>query len=175
MNFRKVDMINKKILESKGQALIEFILFLPLLIGIYSFVKGYAQSIFSSINQQKIIRSYFYYRIQNSSMFPVPATIQGVYQNWNYFSVFFIGWMDYNYQDYPIMSCYKPDIFFNAGENELCQESYSEKVTPWVKVGSVYGVCGASYYQTNGNVYLIPEGKNVPVGVISDQRSCIIQ
>ena len=160
--------------SEKGHALIELIIFLPIFFGIYSFVSGYANAIFTSINQQKIVRSYFYFRVQNSSMFPVPITIDGAYQNWNYFGFFFIGWMDYDYQNFPIMICHKPDLFFSKTD-EKCHESYNKSSTSWIKVGSVYGVCGASYFQREGKVFLIPDHKSIPINLISDQRSCLIQ
>ena len=58
--------------HQKGQALIELIIFLPLMFMFYSMISGFANAINGSINQQKIARSYFYYRLQNNSTIPKP-------------------------------------------------------------------------------------------------------
>ena len=56
-----------------GQALIELIIFLPLMFMFYSMISGFANAINASINQQKVARAYFYYKVQNNSTIPKPS------------------------------------------------------------------------------------------------------
>jgi hypothetical protein len=67
-------MFRKK-LDQRGQALIELIIFLPLIFTLYGLIGGFANAINGSINQQKITRSYFYFRAQNSSNLVGPQII----------------------------------------------------------------------------------------------------
>src|SRR6476661_10177366 len=123
----------KRLKNEKGQALIELIVFLPLMITLYSVIGGLASSINGSINQQKVTRAYFYYRIQNNSTIPSPKA--GDWNTWKKFGMFFIGWKDY-FQDSstPVMPCYKINIPFKNSPQDKCEDSYSEQKTLWVRV-----------------------------------------
>src|SRR5665648_323680 len=104
-------LMKKKLNCQKGQALIELIVFLPLMITLYSVIGGFANAINGSINQQKVSRSYFYYRIQNNST--IPGIKSGDYQNWRKFGMFYIGWKErFENADQPVMPCYKISIPF---------------------------------------------------------------
>lgn len=165
----------KIIKNSSGQALIELIIFLPLIVTLYTIISGFANSINGSINQQKITRAYFYNRAQNNSTIPNPRTIQGAYENWRYFSVFYIGWKDYfKGEGIPIMPCYKVNIPLKNRPTDKCDESYSEQNTLWVRVGSVYGICGTSYYHSNGKVFFMPDSQATSFTSVIDRSSCII-
>lgn len=165
----------KKNQKESGQALIELIIFLPLIVTLYSVISGFANSINGSINQQKIARSYYYYRIQNNSTTPSPISVQNDFQRWSYFSIFFIGWKDYDKnQGSPVMPCYKVSIPFKDNPNDKCDEAYSSEKSLWVKVGTVYGTCGATFYHNNGKVYYAPDQGGNDFSAVLDLRSCII-
>lgn len=163
----------KKENNEKGQALIELIVFLPLMITLYSVIGGLASSINGSINQQKVTRAYFYYRIQNNSTIPTPKS--GDYNTWKKFGMFFIGWKDY-FQDSstPVMPCYKVSIPFKNSPQDKCEDSYSEQKTLWVRVGTVYGVCGATFMFLSGTdaTYLPDSGYRFEE--VTDRSSCLI-
>jgi len=162
--------INK---DQRGQALIELIIFLPLIVTLYSVISGFANSINGSINQQKIARSYYYYRIQNNSTTPSPLSVPS-FESWSYFSVFFIGWRDYvKGGGSPIMPCYKVSIPFKDSPNDKCEDSYQNDKSLWVKVGTVYGTCGATFFHSNGKVYYAPDQGGGDFSAVVDQRSCI--
>ena len=164
-----------KVKLNKGQALIELIIFLPLMIALYSVISGFANSINGSINQQKITRAYFYNRIQNNSTFPGPSLVGDSLPMWSVFGVFFIGWKDYfKNATSPVMPCYKVSIPFKNGPKDKCEDAYSQKRTLWVRVGTVYGVCGTSLFYSSDEVYMIPDGVGPGFQVVSDKRSCII-
>jgi hypothetical protein len=160
---------------NQGQALIELIIFLPLMITLYSVISGFANSINGSINQQKITRAYFYNRIQNNSTFPGPSLVKESLPSWSVFSVFFIGWKDY-FKDgeSPVMPCYKVSIPFKKGPKDKCEDAYTQKRTLWVRVGTVYGVCGTSLFHNSGEVYMVPDGIGPGPQAVSDNTSCVI-
>jgi len=167
--------MNKTFISNRGQALIELIIFLPLIVSLYSVISGFANSINGSINQQKISRAYFYNRIQNNSTIPGPGLLNKSYLNWGLFSVFFIGWKDYfKGEDSPIMSCYKVNIPFKNSPKDKCEDFYDKKNTLWVRVGTVYGICGATYFHSNSKVYYVPDSKGLDFSLVVDRRSCII-
>lgn len=164
--------------DEKGQALIELIIFLPLMITLYSVIGNFASAINGSINQQKIARSYFYYRIQNNSYVPGPNNIPGNV-NWDQFGMFFIGWKDYfpegGESGTPFMPCYKVSIPFKEKPGDKCEDKYSKESTLYVRVGTVYGVCGATYKQVDSRYFLVPDGDGLNYLQTVDQSSCIIK
>jgi hypothetical protein len=161
--------------KSSGQALIELIIFLPLIVTLYSVIAGFANSINGSINQQKIARSYFYNRIQNNSTIPNPRTLNNTYVNWSIFSVYYIGWKDYfKGEGFPVMPCYRVNIPLKDKVKDNCEDAYSEKSTLWIRVGTVYGICGASFLHSNGKVYYLPDFPGINFTSVVDKSSCII-
>lgn len=166
--------------NNSGQALIELIIFLPLMITLYSVIGGFASSINGSINQQKVTRAYFYYRVQNNSTIPGPKA--GPFQSWEQFGMFYIGWKDYfkggdESGGQPVMPCYKISIPFKDTPGDNCEDRYSQTRTLWVRVGTVYGVCGATYLsQGPTKIFTLPDVKidNIFTQVI-DKSSCIIR
>lgn len=165
--------MNKKL--NQGQALIELIIFLPLMITLYSVISGFANSINGSINQQKIVRAYFYNRIQNNSTFPGPTIVETGFKSWSVFGVFFIGWAEFVKSDgSTMMPCYKVNIPFKDSPKDKCEDAYSENKTLWIRVGTVYGVCGTSLFHNSNQVYMVPDGPGPGFKALSDKRSCII-
>lgn len=161
--------------NKKGQALIELIVFLPLMITLYSVIGGLASSINGSINQQKVTRAYFYYRVQNNSTIPGPKA--GDWSTWKKFGMFYIGWKDYFQSgDTPVMPCYKISIPFKETPADQCPDTYTEAKTLWVRVGTVYGVCGGTYFfqgMSNG-VSLAPDYPGTRFEEVTDRSSCLI-
>jgi hypothetical protein len=172
--------MRKVLITQRGQALIELIIFLPLIVSFYAVISGFANSINGSINQQKIARAYFYNRLQNNSTFPGPGQVGGDYKNWELFSFFFIGWKESfkgpgDEEGSPLMSCYKVNVPFRNGPSDKCEDTYKEARSLWVRVGTVYGVCGATYYYNGNKIYYAPDLKGSDFSVVVDRRSCIIK
>jgi hypothetical protein len=168
--------VKKKLINSKkGQALIEFIVFLPIIIGLYSIISGFANAINGSINQQKISRAYFYNRIQNNSNFPGPSLVEEAYGGWSYFGAFFIGWKEFFKEEgNPLMPCYKVSLPLQNNQQEKCNEGYSDKNTSLIRVGTVFGMCGTSFYHTNGRVFYLPDLPGSDFSLVVDKSSCTI-
>lgn len=160
--------------DQRGQALIELIIFLPLIVTLYSVISGFAGAINGSINQQKIARSYFYFRVQNNSTIPFPA---GSKSNWKIFGFYFIGWMEQFYSkadETPVHPCYKVSIPFKDDVKDKCDEAYTDTRTLWVRVGTVYGVCGATYMNDKGQTFLVPDSQGLDFKLVTDRNSCVI-
>lgn len=169
--------VNKKS-DQAGQALIELIIFLPMIFMLYSMISGFASAINGSINQQKVTRSYFYYRVQNNPNIPKPDA-DHVYRDWNRFGMFFIGWKDrFEQGDSPVMPCYKISIPLSPGQNDRCGDRYSTETTQYIRVGTVYGICGATFAKNpsaNGSVFLMPDYDGSSFKNVVDVGSCLIQ
>jgi hypothetical protein len=168
-------LMKTEIRSQHGQALIELIVFLPLMITLYSVIGGFANSINGSINQQKITRAYFYYRIQNNST--IPGTRSGDFSSWSKFGMFYIGWKDkFENGDQPIMPCYKISIPMRNDPSDECTQAYSDNKTLWIRVGTVYGICGATYVNRGSDrIIQVPDALGLTYGQALDQDSCLIR
>ena len=157
-----------------GQALIELIIFLPLMFTLYSIISGFANAINGSINQQKVTRAYFYFRVQNNSTIPKPQG--GPYTNWNQFGMFFVGWKDYfGAGDNPIMPCYKVTIPMSGDDAGPCEQPYSSQSTQFIRVGTVVGMCGATYTRSNAGITVNPDSLGQSFSSVVDPSSCSIR
>lgn len=162
--------------NESGQALIELIIFLPMMFTIYFLVSGFASAIYGSINQQKITRSYFYFRAQNNSNIPKPDYPDQIYKNWNKFGMFFIGWkLKFTAGETPVMPCYKVSIPLKPDSRDKCEEKYSGTSSQFIRVGTVYGVCGATYGQVGNSVVMYPNGDQGSYQLVVDKESCLIR
>lgn len=167
--------MKKLIKNKKGQALIELIIFLPLMFMIYSLIAGFASAINGSINQQKITRAYFYFRIQNNSTTPAPDYPGQVYKNWQKFGMFFIGWRaKFVNNDNPSMPCYKVSLPMGANSEDSCDDSYDEPSSQFIRVGTVYGICGGTYQTVNDGVVWLPNSLDANFTSVVDPSSCLI-
>lgn len=132
--------------DNKGQALIEFIIFLPFMLMMYTVVASLGDAIYGSINQQKVTRAYFYFRLQNNSQISKPQRSGGGLTNesWVQFGHYFIGWSDYLQGEAPYAPCYKLNLPFAAAAGDTCDQTYSNVTTQFIRVATVYGICGAT-------------------------------
>lgn len=160
--------------SESGQALIELIIFLPLMFTLYSVISGFASAINGSINQQKISRAYFYYRVQNNSTIPRPDP-NGAHLAWNRFGMFYIGWKDYfKNQETPVMPCYRISIPLEGRPSDKCEDKYSDTNTLYIRVGTVYGMCGATYRNLNSRTITAPDENGMSFQEVVDPGSCLI-
>jgi hypothetical protein len=163
--------------NNNGQALIELIIFLPLMFIFYSMISGFANSINSSINQQKVARSYFYYRVQHNPFVPKPNKIDSggyVHQGWGTFGMFYIGWKDYFIDSRPIAPCYKVSAPLVASEGDKCEDSYQEPTTQYIRVQTVYGFCGATFQNTGQYVLPVPDFPGGDFNILTNSGGCVI-
>lgn len=165
--------------NEKGQALLELIIFLPLMFTVYAIVTGFANAIFGSINQQKATRAYFYYRVQNNSTIPRRPP-PGV--SWTRYGTYFVGWREKVQQDLPFLPCYRISLPIANAEDDSCDAEYTGSdgnipSTQFMRVGTVYGFCGATYLRQNNAIYMAPNNRSLGGQAyfsVIDRNSCII-
>lgn len=157
--------------DAKGQAIFEFILFMPFLFFVLALLISFGNSINNSINQQKFTRRYLYFNLKgNSNGIHVSelesmaaAQILGV-------SIFSIGWREKSgsngtssyipcrtmprfLENLPAEDCddAKSDRGPMSQESaESMTEAESRELSPYIKVGTLYGVCARTYRFVNG-------------------------
>ena len=143
----------KKFVKNQdGQAMIEMILFLPLLILLFIYLLSISASINGAINQQKITRGYFFSRLKNNSMYPFAQDAKAA--SWSYFGMSFIGWREKfkDGADEPVLPCYLAKVPFFSSDETSCNE-YQGTKTNYIRVGTVFGVCGANYHRKSNDEY----------------------
>ena len=161
--------------NQNGQALIELIIFLPLMFMFYSMIGGFANAINGSINQQKITRAYFYYRVQNNSTLPKPDK-EKTYRNWKTFGMYIIGWKDYFAAggESPVAPCYELKLPTGRGTSDKCEEAYPQATTQLIRVQTVYGVCGATYEKFDSTVLQIPDFSGADYKILIGREGCLL-
>lgn len=164
--------VKQKKTSEEGQALIEFILFLPFIVMMYSVVISVSSSINASINQQKITRGYFYYRVQNNSMVPKPRSDSRylLASQFRTFSMQSTIWGEKLVGDTPSRACFKFQLPVKDSD-DACDESYSGQTTSFIRVGTVYGVCGATFENQGGLIKRYPHDF-LPPTTLLDRVSC---
>ncbi|WP_127715139.1 TadE/TadG family type IV pilus assembly protein [Halobacteriovorax sp. HLS] len=140
--------------DEKGQAIFEFVIFLPFLIFIYTAFINISSAINGSINQQKATRGYFYRVLLHDSKAPNRHTMETLASaGRNVLGPVSLGWRVKSEGDTKSYgACYKFLGFFGNGSDEECDESRSgENDSNFIKVFTFYGVCGNTYMRsTNG-------------------------
>lgn len=132
--------------NKKGQSVFEFIVFIPFLLLLLQTFLKVGGAINGSINQQKHLRGYFYYKLKNSSYFP---SINDLKQLGSMSQVGYsaFGWSEELVNGrQPKAPCYQLNSFF--GEPiDTCQEvtERAEGKSQFIRVYSVYGLCGPVY------------------------------
>lgn len=162
--------------NEKGQALLELIIFLPLMFTVYAIVTGFANAIYGSINQQKATRAYFYYRVQNNSTIPrrPPDEV-----SWTKYGTFFVGWREKIQDNRPFAPCYKISIPVSNAADDSCDSEYTatgedRPSTQFMRVGTVYGFCGATYQRNNNLIFPVPNRPDLGFSALLDRDSCTI-
>ena len=149
-------MMKEIINNDEGQALFEMFIFLPLLISVYAFILVVGNAINASINQQKITRSYFYYRLQNDPTLPKKIPSANPHLGWRFFGSSIMGWRDYLEGDTPVAPCYKITLPLDIEDEDACDKTYKNFATSFIRIQTVYGVCGTSYSNLSGKIYRSP-------------------
>jgi hypothetical protein len=162
--------------KEEGQALIEFIIFLPFMVMIYGIVLILGNAINGSINQQKVTRGYFYYRLQNNSYITKPsAGAERIEGTWTQYGHFFIGWADYLESESPVAPCYKMVLpLFGQNPLDTCERKYTEPKTQNIRIGTVYGLCGVTYFINNNVIAAGPTPQSGVEGVVNGS-GCFIK
>lgn len=151
MSFSLIMDAKKVHRNEKGQSLIEFMVFLPFLVMMYSVTVSLGNAINASINQQKATRAYSYYLLANNSMLPGPERDSSeTSEPWSFFSTYVIGWNERLDGNNPVAPCFKFALPLGDGDETSCDDNYTTTTTQFIRVKTIYGICGATYLNKNG-------------------------
>lgn len=142
--------------SNSGQAIFEFVFFLPTMVIVFIMIVIIGNSINGSINQQKITRGYFYNTVHNDSKLPNRNIIRSL--DSSRIGIYALGWCDFRDGKTPVAPCYKMLRFNNSGSSENCNPGETKGVnTNFIRVKTVYGVCATTYENQNGMIYENPQ------------------
>jgi hypothetical protein len=148
-----VSMENIK--KQNGQALFEFIFFMPFMLLLVTLFLTFGGAINGSINQQKATRGYFYALAMNNSTTPTLDILDSL-KGLDSIGSSVIGWTREEVnagKPNPVAPCYKLSTFMTSGPGDKCDDPRdpATRATNFVRVYTAYGVCGAGYRKENGN------------------------
>lgn len=159
----------------EGQALMEFILFLPFMIALLSLLVTISSSINGAINQQKATRAYFFHQLKGNSTAPLPNFVYRMKEiGATSVGMFTIGWMDERGDgDKPIAACYQINSMLAGGNTDDCRDAYDhgKKTSRQIKVFTAFGICGNLYgFSEQGNAFHNTlQGSGIGACAISNQ------
>ena len=153
--------------NEKGQAIFEFIIFLPLLLVLLSILVTISASINSSINQQKFTRGYYFYLQKGNSTLPSYNDIQKM--SGSQIGMLAIGWAERIESNLPVAPCYKMSNMVGFTNEESCDEPLAgRETTNYIRSFTVFGICSEVYSRSGADVQVMPKGGSNPA-------FCIIQ
>ena len=140
---------SSKLLDQKGQALFEMILFLPFMLFLVTIYYTCGNAINGSINQQKATRGYFYALVRNNAFLNSFSDLDELKSGGlNSIGFSAIGWRDHGVEQEAYAPCFKFSSILNNGSTEDCNGKSPDAAdgsSRYVRVYTFYGVCGASY------------------------------
>ncbi len=165
---------NGILLNEKGQAIFEFVIFLPVLLFLMTIMLTTGNAINSSINQQKSTRGYFFAIIQNNSKIPTRDDLKNLENfSMNNVSVFSIGWRDKEVGgSASLAACTEYTTLFGAiNVGETCEDAIvNDNKSQFIRVFTFFGVCTETYSKTideTGNYRADWLGKNSDICTLS--------
>ncbi len=141
-------MAVNKILNKKGQAVFETMMFLPVLLFFVVYMIKSGNAINASINQQKSTRGYTYYLLKgNSKAFRV--TDLTIFNNMEEVGAYMVGFRQAEEDGASsVAPCFMvPRLPWIPSSDETCSETGSTipSESSYIRVFTLYGVCGGSY------------------------------
>lgn len=140
-----------QVLNDKGQAIFELILFLPFLMFLYTIYYTVGNSISGSINQQKAVRGYFYALVKgNSYITPLPDLKSFRLKGVTRVGFNSVGWVDHLDGTKSFAPCFQFSTFLKNGSTEKCDDSTraAEGSSSFIRLFTYYGVCGPMVTKT---------------------------
>ena len=136
--------------KNDGQALFEFIVFLPFIVIFLNLFFNISGAINSSINQQKATRGFFFRMVQNNSFFPDYDTLRSRLGRLNTASFYAIGFAEELVDGKePKATCYRVPSFMGR-DIDSCDKVGDGSKSQFVRVYTTFGICGASFQQSGG-------------------------
>lgn len=159
----------KKLKEQKGQAIFEFIIFIPFLLAMMGIFVSISGAISGSIVQQKATRGYLFYILKGNSMVlntndVAPLVEEGI-MRMEYKA---IGWRRKFSDKTSFATCYKVQSFLTADNSETCDDpDVSDAKSQFIRVYTVFGVCGPNYTYNDTEYVENFKNSSIPSCVLS--------
>ncbi len=138
----------KKILNQKGQAIFEFLIFIPFLAFLYTIFYTVGNSINGSIAEQKSVRGYFYTLVKGNSYLLRKQDLADLRSKGIRKAGFFsIAWSEKSDGENRYAHCFPFASMFKNASDEECNSKVRpmEGSSVYVRLFTAYGVCGAVY------------------------------
>ncbi len=146
-----MDVKNQSSNES-GQALFEFIMFLPFVLIILHALFTIANSINAGINQQKSLRGYYFQLLKSDSMGLASEDIDTLHGAGVRFVGFnAIGWKEkFINGDQPASPCFGMTKLIGQNQGQTCDEIVTQgEPSAYIKLFNVFGICTKTYLPNN--------------------------
>ncbi len=91
--------------------------------------------------------------------------------------MFFIGWSDKEIDEsspQPYSTCYQISFPVEGASSDRCENPYTNASTQFIRVGTVYGVCGNTFVTVGGRVSYAPES-GAGFRSVVDYGACAIE
>ena len=141
----------------RGQALFEFVVFLPFLLFILVIMYTVGNAINGSINQQKAARRYFFYIVKGNSTLPRASNLNRYAQEGlELVGSMSVGWREKSSSDTnPYATCYAlPTLFGKSDDDECDRPSTDEGRSNFIRIYTLFGVCGETYSRLGGDRFV---------------------
>ena len=160
----------------RGQAIFEFIVFLPFLLFMFVIMTTIGNSINASINQQKVTRRYFYFLLKGNSTAPN----RGILEKWEgdgltYAGMSYVGFWERRLGGEPVAPCFKLNTLFSGGMSETCENPSSGSKSRFVRTFTTYGICGETYGIDGGGFFKNYHNSYHLVNRVGSGGSCVLQ
>lgn len=146
-----------------GQSLFELIVFLPVLLLILTVMVTVGNAINSSINQQKVTRSYYYYVLRGNSLGlnAIDLKEYGQTSSMSNVGMFAIGWRrsDPGQSNEEVFAtCFRFSTLFSGDSQDVnCDEpNVSGQKTSIIRLYTAYGLCTEVYTTSDASDGLVP-------------------
>ncbi|MBL6989287.1 MAG: hypothetical protein ISR65_05900 [Bacteriovoracaceae bacterium] len=130
----------------EGQAIFEFVVFLPFMISLAFILITLGSAINGSINQQKATRRYFYFLTKGNSMLPNIAVLTRLKGKVRSVGLDAVGWKEKTQGRSPLAPCYSLKTVISKdlpGDN--CESKATGNESRHIKLYTMYGVCTGRY------------------------------
>ena len=140
--------------RDNGQAIIEILLFLPFLIFQSAFIFSVYGALNASINQNKITRGYLYARLKGNSHFPYSGYLKRLQDKGGARLVgnYSIGWRVKATNQHSYAPCFQ--LGNVSSRPEQCDDEQNGPISNFIKVRTMYAVCGNTYLLEDDNKFL---------------------
>ena len=158
--------------KEDGQAIFEFIIFLPLMLFMFTVIFTIGNSINGSINQQKATRRYFFHIAKGNSTIPGPWYLSQIDASVSRIGTVSVGWREKESSGGDsYATCYPLVDFFSDNKDDDCfNPSIKDKKSNFVRIYTQFGVCGESFVRHPSGAFFLPD-----YGQRANGNSCTIR